>query len=321
MGTHAGRLTLAFHNFDRAMGVAARPDRLAVGARGQVWFLNAAHDIAPRLKPAGQFDACFLARTAHFTGEIQVHELAFGGPDGRELWCVNTLFNCLCTLDERYSFVPRWRPPFVTALVAEDRCHLNGLAMGDDGGPAYVTVIAETDTPEGWRANKLAGGCVIHVPSNQTVLRGLSMPHSPRVHGGKLWVLDSGRGRLVVADDVSRRGGGGDRVPTVVAELPGYTRGLALYGGVAFVGLSRIRESNVFGGLEIARRQDDLKCGVGAVELPGGRLLGHLEFKTGVEEIFGVEVLPGVRCPALSGPHPDVDGTDPVWNAPAVQRQ
>lgn len=316
VGTDAGRLTLAFHNFERAMGVAARPDRLAVGARRQVWFLNAAHDIAPRLKPGAQFDACFLARTAHYTGEIQIHELAFGGPDGRQLWCVNTLFNCLCTLDERYSFVPRWRPPFVTALVAEDRCHLNGLAMGSDGEPAYVTVIAETDTPQGWRAHKAAGGCVIHVPSGETVLRGLSMPHSPRVHGGKLWVLDSGRGRLVVAQDGGRAG-----TAAVVAELPGYTRGLAMHAGVAFVGLSRIRESNVFGGLEIAQRRDDLKCGVGAIELASGRLLGHLEFKTGVEEIFGVEVLPGVRSPALSGPHPDIDGTDPIWNAPAMERE
>ena len=91
-----------------------------------------APDIAPRVEPAGQHDACYLPRSCHVTGNIGVHELAWAGD---ELWVVNTRFSCLCTLDPDYSFVPRWRPPFVSALAAEDRCHLNGLAVAD-GGPA-----------------------------------------------------------------------------------------------------------------------------------------------------------------------------------------
>jgi hypothetical protein len=55
---------------------------------------------------------------------------------------VNTAFSCLCTLDGRHSFVPRWRPPFITSLAAEDRCHLNGMAMAD-GAPKYVTALAD----------------------------------------------------------------------------------------------------------------------------------------------------------------------------------
>src|SRR5262245_15712654 len=121
-----GALALSFHNFERAMGVAVRPDRLAVGTLAQIWFLRAAPDVAARLPPAGRHDACFLARAAHMTGDIHVHEMAWAGA---ELWFVNTLFSCLCTLDESHSFVPRWRPPFITALAGEDRCHLNGLAM------------------------------------------------------------------------------------------------------------------------------------------------------------------------------------------------
>jgi uncharacterized protein (TIGR03032 family) len=147
-----------------------------------------------------------------------------------ELWIVNTRFSCLCTLHPDYSFVPRWRPPFVTALAAEDRCHLNGLAMVD-GRPQYMTALGETDTPGGWRENKPHGGCLIDLPSGETVCRGLSMPHSPRWHDGRLWLLESGTGRLALVDLAAGR-------CRPVAELPGFARGLALVGPYAFIGLS-----------------------------------------------------------------------------------
>ena len=310
VGVRQGALSLAYHNFERAMGIAARPGRLAVGTHRQVWFLRAAPEIAARVEPAGRYDACFLARSAHFTGEIQGHELAWSDEG---LWVVNTLFSCLCTLDDRHSFVPRWRPPFISALAAEDRCHLNGLALVD-GRPRYVTALAETDAPQGWRPRKATTGCLIDVPSGEVVVRGLAMPHSPRVHQGRVWLLDSGRGRLVVADPA--RG-----TVDTVAELPGYARGLALLGPLAFVGLSKIRETSTFGGVPIAERRAALKCGVAAVELTSGRPIALLEFHSGVEEIFDVQVLPGIRSPVISGPHPEWDDTPPIWMVPtpAVQ--
>ena len=305
VGAHQGELALTYHNFERAMGLAVKPDAIAVGARSQVWFLRSAPDLAARVEPAGRHDACFLTRSSHFTGEVQAHELAWAGD---ELWLVNTAFGCLCTLDDKHSFVPRWRPPFVTALAAEDRCHLNGLAMAD-GRPKYVTALAESDTPQGWRPNKVHGGCLIDVASGQTVARGFAMPHSPRVHRGRVWMLHSGAGQLVLVDPMS------GKVETVT-ELPGYTRGLALYDRYAFVGLSKIRETSTFGGMPIADRRPELKCGVGVVDLGTGRLMAHLEFVTGVEEIFDVQVLPGARCPALSGPYAGLDGAPPIWTVP-----
>src|SRR5439155_22098912 len=206
----AGLSTLV-RTFERPMGLAVDGRRLALGTRNQVWLLRNAADIAARVEPAGRHDACFVPRSCHVTGDIGVHELAWAG---EELWVVNTRFSCLCTLHADYSFVPRWRPPFITALAAEDRCHLNGLAVVD-GQPKYVTALGESDTPGGWRANKPHGGCLLDVPSGAVVVRGLSMPHSPRWHDGRLWLLESGNGRLVRVDAASGRG-------QTVATLPGF---------------------------------------------------------------------------------------------------
>jgi uncharacterized protein (TIGR03032 family) len=305
VGVDDGRVQFSFHNFERAMGVAVGNGRIAVGATGQVWLLRGKPEIAPRLKPEGRRDACFLTRSSHVTGEIQVHEMAW--VEG-QLWLVNTAFSCLCTLDDEHSFVPRWRPPFISALAAEDRCHLNGLAVVDDR-PRYVTAMSETDTPGGWWPTKASSGCLIDVPSGATIASGFAMPHSPRVHEGHVYLLDSGRGRLVTVDPK------GGSVETVV-ELPGYTRGLAVFGPVAFVGLSKIRETSTFGGVPIADRGDELKCGVAVVHLASGRQVALLEFHAGVEEIFDVQLLVGARNPAISGPFPHQDGGQTIWTVP-----
>ena len=252
----AGLSTLV-RTFDRPMGLAVNGDRMALGCRDQMWEFRSAPAIAPQVEPAGQHDACFLPRSSHVTGDIGVHELAWAGD---ELWMVNTRFSCLCTLDPDYSFVPRWRPPFITAFSADDRCHLNGLAVVD-GQPKYVTALGETDTPHGWRANKPHGGCLMEVSSGEIISRGLSMPHSPRWHDGRLWLLESGTGQLVLVDPAT-----GHR--QTVAELPGFARGLALHGQYAFVGLSKIRPTSAMDGVPLAERRDELKCGVAVVDLP-----------------------------------------------------
>ncbi|MBX3422543.1 MAG: TIGR03032 family protein [Pirellulaceae bacterium] len=294
IGTHQGQLAFAFHNFEQVMGVAVAPDRLAVGTRRQIYFLNSAQDLAPRIEPSGTYDSCWLSRMSFITGSIHVHDLAWGS-DG--LWVVNTLFSSLCTLSNQYNFVPRWQPPFISQLVDQDRCHLNGLAM-ESGQPRFVTVLGQTDQPAGWRDNKVSGGAILEVPSGRVVSRELCMPHSPRVHDGQLFVLNSGRGELVWID---RRCG----QSRSIAQLPGYTRGLAFAGGLAFIGLSRIRETNIFGGLPIGQHAEELKCGVGVIDIATGRTVATLQFRSGVEEIFAVEVISGSRNPkavwALAG--------------------
>ncbi len=283
-------LSMLVRTFERPMGLAVDAQRLTIGTRNQVWFLRNAPDIASRVEPAGQHDACFLPRSSHVTGDIGVHEMAWAGD---ELWVVNTRFSCLCTLHPDYSFVPRWRPPFISALAAEDRCHLNGLAIVD-GRPKYVTALGETDTAGGWRANKPQGGCLMDVSSGKMISRGLSMPHSPRLHDGRLWLLESGTGHLVLVDAAT-----GER--QTVAALPGFARGLAFCGPYAFIGLSKIRPTSAMDGVPLADRREQLKCGVAAVDLRSGGVIAFLEFQTAVEEIFDVQLLLGLRFPEVIG--------------------
>jgi uncharacterized protein (TIGR03032 family) len=283
-------LSTLVRTFDRPMGIAVDARRIALGTRNQIWTLRNAPDIAPQVEPTGMHDACYVPRSSHVTGDIGVHEMAWAGD---ELWIVSTRFSCLVSLDGDYSFVPRWRPPFITALAAEDRCHLNGLAMRD-GRPTFVTALGETDTPGGWRPAKPAGGVIIDIASGERVSRGLSMPHSPRWHDGQLWVLESGTGAVVLVDPATGR-------RETVEELPGFTRGWALVGPYAFVGLSKIRPTSAMDGVPIAARRDALKCGVAVVDLRRGTQIGMLEFQTAIEEIFDVQFLAGLRFPEVIG--------------------
>ncbi|MDG4595914.1 MAG: TIGR03032 family protein [Candidatus Contendobacter sp.] len=280
--------------FPSPMGIAIGPHALAIGVQRSIWDYRNQPAVAHKLDPPGKHDACFLPRSCHVTGDIRVHELAFAG---EELWIVNTRFSCLATLDNAHSFVPRWRPPFVSQLAAEDRCHLNGLAMVD-GRVRFVTALGETDTPQGWRENKAAGGVVMDVDSGEILLRNLSMPHSPRWYGGRFWLLESGKGALVVADLAA------GRVETV-AELPGFTRGLGFVGPYAFVGLSQVRES-LFGGIPLTERLKERTCGVWVVDLRNGRTVAFLRFEGAVQEIFDVQVLHGVRFPEIAEPEADL---------------
>ena len=120
------------------------------------------------------------------------------------------------------------------------------------------------------------------------------MPHSPRWHDGRLWLLESGTGRLLLVDAAT-----GQR--QTVAEVPGFARGLAMCGQYAFIGLSKIRPTSAMDGVPLAQKREQLKCGIGVVDLRSGRVIAFLEFQTAVEEIFEVQVLAGNRFPEVLG--------------------
>jgi uncharacterized protein (TIGR03032 family) len=284
-----GELNTHFRGFEKPMGIAVAAGRIALGTRTEIWDLRDVPAAAPKVEPAGTHDACYVPRARLVTGDIAVHDLAFAGGG---LWLVATSFSCLATLDGDHSFVPRWTPGFISRLAPEDRCHLNGLAIVDDR-PAFVTALGTTDEPGGWRAGKASGGVLIDLASGEIALAGLSMPHSPRWHQGRLWVLESGRGTLGVADlDAG--------TVQTVAELPGFTRGLAFAGDTAFVGLSQIRESSTFGDLPLTDRLQERQSGVWMVDLRTGEITGFLRFDDLVQEIFDVAFLPGPRWPEIA---------------------
>jgi uncharacterized protein (TIGR03032 family) len=279
-------LNTHYRTFQAPMGLALAQGgaRLALGTTLQVWQFRDVPDVARRLEPAGRHDACYLPRSSHVTGNVLIHEMAYGS--GGQLWFVNTRFSCLATLDAESSFVPRWRPPFVTELEPSDRCHLNGLGMVG-GRPKYVTALGETNEMAGWRPNKARGGVLLDVDAGAVLCRGLSMPHSPRWHGGRLWVCESGSGTLGYVDANAGR-------YEAVAAVPGFTRGLDFAGELAFVGLSQVRESAVFSGIPITERlaPEERTCGVCVVDLRRGETVALLRFESGVQEVFAVAVLP-----------------------------
>ena len=274
--------------FNRPMGMAVDGPRLAIGTGATIESYWNQANLAARVDPDGRHDGVYVPRSTVHTGDVAIHEMDYDA-DGL-LWFVNTRFSCLSTLDMSHSFNAAWVPDWISGLAGEDRCHLNGMAMRD-GRPTYVTALARTDTPHGWREHKGTSGVIVEVATNRVVTEGLSMPHSPRWHDGKLWVLQSGLGTLSTVDlDTGE--------VTQVAELPGFTRGLAFIGRYALIGLSQVRES-VFTGLPITSRADERNCGVWVVDTQTGQIVGLLRFEGAVQEIFDVKVLPGITWPTI----------------------
>jgi uncharacterized protein (TIGR03032 family) len=283
-------LNTHFRCFHSPMGLAyqRKTGRLAIGTKHEVWRFRDQPDAAARLEPQGLHDAVFLPRQRSYTGDIRIHEIAWIED---ELWAVNTRFSCLCTFDSKHSFRPAWRPKFISALAPEDRCHLNGLAVVD-GRPKYATCLGETDNPGGWREKKASGGCLLDVETNETILRGLSMPHSPRVYADRQWVLESGIGAFSTFDPATGK-------TEVVSKLPGFTRGLDFFGNLAFIGLSQVRETAIFSNLPIVDDAPERMCGVWVVNIRTGETVAFLRFEGIVQEIFSVTVLPGLLYPEL----------------------
>jgi uncharacterized protein (TIGR03032 family) len=278
-----------FRGFARPMGMAADRERIALGVQSEIVEFRNMPAVAPRLHQPPRHDAVYLARRVHVTGSIDIHEMAFDAQG--ELWFINTLFSCLCTLDAKSSFVPRWRPRCVSHYSPEDRCHLNGLAMRD-GQPRYLTALGETNTREGWRANKRDGGVLFDLETDDVMVRGLSMPHSPRWYDDRLWLLESGRGALVTIDPSTG-------TKTDVARVPGFARGLDFMGPFAFIGLSQLRESNAFTEIPITEDNLDRQSGVWVVHIDTGKTIALLKFTGGVQEIFAVQALPGIVFPEI----------------------
>jgi uncharacterized protein (TIGR03032 family) len=288
----AGGLHLHQTAIEKPMGLSWEAGgKLTLAASTQI--LRYENVLAPHEQINEMFDACFVPRRIHTTGGLDAHDV--GVDDQGRVIFVNTRFNCLATLSDRHSFEPVWRPYFIDALVDEDRCHLNGLAMRD-GAPAYVTAVSRSNTIDGWRDRRSGGGVVIDVVKNEVVCEGLSMPHSPRWYHDELWVLNSGTGELGVIAGL--KDGKGRFEPRVFC--PGFLRGLSFYKGCAFVGLSKPRYKR-FEGLPLDQKLKDADsepwCGLQIIDLASNTCADWFRIDGDIGELYDVAVLPNISTP------------------------
>ncbi|WP_228383861.1 TIGR03032 family protein [Sphingopyxis fribergensis] len=294
VGLHPnGTVSFNQQSFSRAMGVCWRPGRLYLGSLFQLWRLE--NILRPGEVGNQAFDVVLVPRNAQTTGDVDIHEVAIDG-EGRVVF-VNTKYSCLATLDLTHSFKPIWKPAFISKLAPEDRCHLNGLAM-QDGAPRYVTAVSRSDVIAGWRERRHEGGVLIDVQTDRIVTDQLSMPHSPRVVGDHVYVLDSGRGRIVRIDPAT-----GEKAD--VAFCPGFLRGMSIVDGHAIVTVSKPRNGSFAGLLldgELKARDAEPWCGVLIVNLTSGDIVEWIRLEGHITEMFDVTAMPGVVCPMSVGP-------------------
>ena len=290
--TPQGRLSIFERTFNRCMGLAGDGQTLWMSTLYQLWRLE---NTLPPGQLADGYDCFYIPRTAYTTGDLDIHDIGLGA-DGKPVF-VATLFGCVATLSETHSIRPLWKPPFISRLAAEDRCHLNGLAMAD-GIPRYVSAVSRSDVVDGWRDQRRDGGLVMDIDTHEIVLEGLSMPHSPRLVDGVLYLADSGTGRFGRVD--LARGAFEE-----IAFCPGYIRGLTIYGHFAVVGMSMPRHNRTFSDLalddELKRRNVEPRCGLLVIDLRSGDIVHWIRLEGVVQELYDVVVLPGVARPMALG--------------------
>lgn len=274
--------------FDRPMGLAIDGDRLAIATKDEVILLHQSSELAVTYpKQRGTYDGLYLPRATYYTGQIDIHDLHWGH-DG--LWAVNTSFSCLARMSLSHNWEPCWQPDFISSLASEDRCHLNGLAMSA-GSPLYVTALGKGDRPQQWREDLPDGGVIINVKNNNTLLENLPMPHSPRIINETLYCLLSATGELIRVDTEAG-------TYQVMKKLGGFVRGMAHYKDYLFVGLSRLRQnSSTFQDLPIAEKATH--AGLVVLHLPSMAMVAQLKYQTTVDEIYDVQIVPGLKRPGV----------------------
>jgi len=282
-------------SFKKPMGIALHDSKLAIASLEEVTFFSNNEDISKTINLNDRkFDSVYLQRSEYNSSTLDIHDIHFG--DGI-LWGVNTLFSCLCTFDINYNFRPKWKPPFIDALAPEDRCHLNGMAFDEKSKlPKYVTALGTTNTMKGWRLTKMSGGVLMEVPSGETILKGLAMPHSPEIIDGELYLLESGKGTLIKVDTETREA-------EVIFDFGCFVRGISHCDGFLFIGKSKIRNSSStvsdFDDLDV--KENSINAGVIIFDLKRKVIIGEINYDNTVEEIYDIKVFKGLRKPLVLG--------------------
>ncbi|MBU2921998.1 TIGR03032 family protein [Winogradskyella psychrotolerans] len=285
------RITQLARNFNRPMGITFTDnyEKLAIACENEVIQLKNSEILAKNYpKKPNTYSNMYFPMSTNYTGKLDLHDLSYGTDN--ELYAINTLFSCISTFDNDYNFKSYWKPDFITELKPEDRCHLNGMAM-KDGKPKYVTAFNTGNTAKSWQKDLTKTGVLIDVDTNEIILSGLGMPHTPRFINGKLYLLLSATGQLVEVDIENKS-------YTEVINLNGFVRGMSFYKDYIFIGLSKLRQnSSSFAHLDVAKFSN--YAGVAIVHLPTKSYQGLLKYKTSVDEIYDLEILPDFLRPNI----------------------
>ena len=288
-----GKLSVFERTLDRCMGLCLDDNSLYVSTLYQLWRFE---NTLEKGQIYNNYDAIYLPQLSYVTGDLDIHDIRVAQNNKKPVF-INTLFSCLATVSETHSFKPLWKPPFISKLAAEDRCHLNGLAMRE-GKPYYVTMVSQSDVADGWREHRINGGCVMDITNNEIIAEGLSMPHSPRWYQEKLWILNSGTGELGFIEIET-----GKFNP--VTFCPGYLRGFSLYNDFAVVGISEPRHNKTFQGLpldeKLIAKKATPRCGLLVIDLKTGDIVHSLRIQGVIEELYDVAILPNFRRPMAIG--------------------
>ena len=233
-------------------------------------------------------DSLYLHRASITTGMINIHDIGWGDEG---LWVVNSTFSCLSTLSPDSSFIARWKPKFISELVPEDRCHLNGMAMLN-GKPKYVTTFNMEDSRDSWSKGRIDYGTLIDVDSHEILMEGMIMPHSPKVYKDEVYVCESGLGVVWKYNPKTKE-------KTRVVKLQGFTRGLYFYGGLMFVGTSQIRASQIKNPIPLSKEYDETYAGIWIVNLEDNSVIAHIKFDGDIDQIYDVAIIPDSTMPEL----------------------
>jgi uncharacterized protein (TIGR03032 family) len=292
LATHGGRPWPTHLPLPHPSGVAYDADRrvLYVAATrnpNQVLTMAPVAAVRERSDVPGEVPAghpLMALRTWFLPGCLYLHDLALVGG---ALHANAVGENAVVRFDEGGRARRAWWPRAIEGDAGPDftrnYLQLNSIAAGPDLARSFFS--ASTDRighrRPGHRNLAVDGrGVIIGGATREPVVRGLTRPHSARLHRGDVWVANSGYGELGVCRD-------GRYEP--VARLAGWTRGLCLAGDLAFVGTSRVipRFRRYAPGLEIDRSE----CGVHVVDLIRGEVVASVVWAKG-NQIFAVEAVP-----------------------------
>jgi uncharacterized protein (TIGR03032 family) len=286
----SGNLKITPISYPKPMGICSDGNKLAIATINELHIYKDEPQLAKKLSSEQRdFKHLYFPRQTFHCGMIDLHDIDFVN---QRITGVNTLFSCICQFDDEHNFTPIWKPYFISENTPEDRCHLNGMAQVD-GKLKYITALGHQDKPGSWRKDITNSGILMDIPENKILVDGLAMPHSPRWYNGKIYLLESAKGELVEIDPISFK-------KTTKARLNGLVRGLTIVDGLAFIGISTVREkSKTFNKLDDSVKAEHASIEI--IDIASGITLGNLVFKTDIKEIYDVQLLQNVQAAGIFG--------------------